>query len=79
LAEVLEAHFRDNNHAYRMESDGTYSRIRAAEGEPERRVQEMFQRAAEETHGVARSEVKEGIFQPHLPFGRSKITPIDGN
>ncbi len=68
LVKLLTRHFKDNDHAYRLESDGTYARIKRPRAERRYRAQrEFFLRARKRIETVRKRPGK--YHQPHLPPG----------
>ena len=71
LLDLLHTSLADNLKAWRLKSDGTYGRVRAAQGQPLLRSQtdlcERAALAARQARKVART-----VYEPHLPQERAK-------
>ena len=77
LLGVLSGHFKDNSQAYRLESDGTYQRLKPKKGKKTFRAQEYFHRLAIKEAGRLPAEEDMRLL-PHRPPGQPKLSSGEG-
>jgi polyphosphate kinase len=66
LIKILETYFKDNQNAYRIQSDGSSKPIAVKKGEKPFRAQEHFQTLAKRA-AKAREHERSMTFEPHVP------------
>ena len=66
LIKILETYFKDNQNAYRIQSDGSSKPIAIKKGEKPFRAQEHFQTLAKRA-AKAREHERSMTFEPHVP------------
>lgn len=66
LVKILETYFKDNQNAYRIQSDGSSKPITAKKGEKPFRAQEHFHSQAKRA-AKAREHERSMTFEPHVP------------
>jgi polyphosphate kinase len=66
LIKILETYFKDNQNAYRIQTDGSSKPITAKKGDKPFRAQEHFRTQAKRA-AKAREHERSMTFEPHVP------------